>query len=521
MNQWERISIMSCRFDSRIGAMISLLLLGNLAQAAEGTEKRPVRGSIHLGEGVSLAKPPAAAQELSDAFAEVVAKVEPSVVSVYTSRTVQATRGGGMPFPFLFGIPPQDDEEGSAAPRKQQGGGSGFVVDGSGYILTNAHVVKDQEEIKVELFDRTRLDAKVVGIDEKADVAVLKVETGKSKLQVMAFGNSDELRIGQWVLAMGNPYMFRNTVTAGIVSAKGRNEMQGDGYSDYIQTDAAVNPGNSGGPLVNLKGQVIGINSSIWSRSGGYQGISFAIPINMVRRIAEDLIFDGAVSRGWLGLSIDDVDPELAEALNIPGRNGARVMQVVPGAPAEKAGVKSGDIVLSIAGQTVTGSADLRNRVAAERPGTKIVVKVLRESKELDIPIVLGKLGDAPSESVQTSTGEVTPIESMDGSYSVRRFGLKFIDLTEKDRSELGLSKDTKGAIIAGVQPGSGAAEKGLKEGMVVLEVDADRKAILVNSARDCAKTLAKIPAGGTVALKVQQRDRIWFVGLRAKEDKK
>ena len=500
-------------------ATVSLVaLLGSTACAAD-KDKRPERGSVRMGEGTSLAKPPAAAEELSNAFAEVVAQTEPSVVSVYTSRTVQSAMNGAMPFPFLFGIP--GGEEGQGGPRKQEGGGSGFVIDATGYILTNAHVVKDQDEIKVELYDRTRLDAKVVGIDEKSDVAVLKVEPGKTKLRVMAFGNSDDVRIGQWVLAMGSPYMFRYAVTAGIVSAKGRNEMQGDGYSDYIQTDAAVNPGNSGGPLVNLRGQVIGINSSIWTRSGGYQGISFAIPINMAKRIAEDLVYEGSVSRGWLGLSIDDVDPELADALAIPGRNGARVMQLVPGAPADKAGVKAGDIVLSLSGKVVTGSADLRNRVAAERPGTKVTLRVLRDGKELDVVVPLGKLGDTTPETFETAEGETNPIENMDGTFSNRRFGLQLSDLSETDRNRLGLPKGAKGALISGVAPQSPAAEKGLKEGMLVIAMAADRQEFPVGGAKDLAKLLAKVPAGGTVALKVQSKDRIWLVGLRAKEGKK
>lgn len=495
-------------------------VLGTVACATD-KDKRPERGAVRMGEGTSLAKPPAAAQELSDAFAEVVAQTEPSVVSVYTSRTVQAVGNGPMPFPFLFGIPGQGGEEGPGAPRKQEGGGSGFVIDATGYILTNAHVVKDQDEIKVEMFDRTRFDAKVVGIDEKSDVAVLKVEPGKVKLRVMAFGNSDEVRIGQWVLAMGSPYMFRNTVTAGIVSAKGRNQMQGDGYSDYIQTDAAVNPGNSGGPLVNLRGQVVGINSSIWTRSGGYQGISFAIPINMAKRIAEDLIYDGSVSRGWLGISIDDVDPELADALAIPGRNGARVMQLVPGAPADKAGVKAGDIVLSLGGKTVTGSADLRNRVAAERPGTKVTLRILRDGKELDVVVPLGKLGDTMPETFETADGETNPVENVDGTYSNSRFGLQLSDLEENDKNRLGLPKGAKGALISGVAPQSPAADKGLREGMLVVAMASDRQEHQVGSAKELAKLLAKVPPGGTIALKVQSKDRIWLVGLRARESKK
>lgn len=510
------------RHTANLIALTSMVAVLGTSACALDKDVRPQRGSIHLGDGASLAKPPAAAQELSDAFAEVVSQAEPSVVSVYTTRTIQAVGNGAMPFPFLFGIPGGGDEDGpEMSPRKQQSGGSGFVIDASGYVLTNAHVVKDQDEIKVELFDRSRFDAKVVGIDEKADVAVLKVEPGKAKLRVMAFGNSDDVRIGQWVLAMGSPFMFRNTVTAGIVSAKGRNEMQGDGYSDYIQTDAAVNPGNSGGPLVNLRGQVVGINSSIWSRSGGYQGISFAIPINQARRIAEDLIYDGSVSRGWLGLSIDDVDPELADALNIPGRNGARVMQVLPGAPAQKAGMKAGDIVLAISGKGVTGSADLRNRVAAERPGTRISLRVLRDGKELDVDVSLGKLGDASTETFETADGESNPIENLDGTYSNRRFGLQLSDPTESDRNRFGLPAALEGALISGVAPESPASEKGIKPGMMVVSMAANRTEYPISNAKDLAKLLAKVPVGGTIALKVQSKGRTWLVGLRAREDKK
>jgi serine protease Do len=368
----------------------------------------------------------------------------------------------------------------------------------------------------VELQDRTRFEARVVGIDEKADVAVIKIEPGKTKLAVASFGNSDELRIGQWVLALGNPYMFRNTVTAGIVSAKGRNEMEGDGYADYIQTDAAVNPGNSGGPLVNLKGQVVGINSSIWSRSGGYQGISFAIPIDMAKRIAEDLICEGVVTRGWLGLVIEDVDPELADALKIPGRNGAKVVQVAPGSPAMAAGAKGGDIVLQLSGKPVTGSADLRNRVASDRPGTKVPLHILRDGKEMDLTVTLGKLGSTTDDSSMAS------LESPDGTYLARRFGLKLANLGDKERTDNGLPANLKGVLVAGVAQGSPAQEKGIREGSVILEViDPDRRGTFATSPAQVAKLLGQIPSGSTVALKVAYRDQVRLVGLRAREEKK
>jgi len=491
-----------------------ILLLGTVGWSASDTA-RPVRGSLHLGDGSQLAKPPAVAQELSDAFAAVVQQVQPAVVTVYTTRTIEV-QAQGIPLPFLFGFPQEQEGPPPEQKRKEMGGGSGFVIDARGYVLTNAHVVKDQDEIKVELPDRTRFDAKVVGIDEKADVAVLRIDPGKTRLSVAAFGDSDKLRIGEWVLALGNPYMFRNTVTAGIVSALGRNEMEGEGYSDYIQTDAAVNPGNSGGPLVNLKGEVVGINSSIWSRSGGYQGISFAIPIDMAKRIAEDLIYDGVVTRGWLGMVIEDVDPELADALRIPGRNGAKVVQVAPGSPAMAGGAKAGDIVLDLSGKPVTGSADLRNRVASMRPGTKVDLHVLRDGKETDLSVTLGKLGSTSEDS------SMAGLEGPDGTYLVPRFGLKLGVLGDKEKVANGLPASIRGVLVVDVAQGSPAQEKGIRAGMAILEfIDTDRKDIVAGSPSVLAKLLAGIPSGGTVALKVADHDQIRLVGLRAVEDKR
>lgn len=492
---------------------VAFLVLAVSASCADKSA-RPDRLSLHLGQGPAVPKVSEAALALSNAFADVVDHVEPVVVSVYTSKTVAVQGAGPMPFPFFFGFP--GDMEGMPAPQerhKQEGGGSGFIIDERGYILTNAHVVKDQDEIKVELWDRARFDAKVVGVDEKADVAVLKIDPGKTKLQSAAFGNSDQVRIGQWVLALGNPYMFKNTVTAGIVSAKGRNELQGEGYADHIQTDAAVNPGNSGGPLVNLKGEVVGINSSIWSRSGGYQGISFAIPINMARRIAEDLICDGVVSRGWLGLVIEDVDPDLAEALRLPSRDGAKVVQVAPGSPSQTAGVKPGDVVLKVGDVAVKGSADLRNRVASERPGTKVRLRILRDGKEQDVEVLLGRVGGEL---------EAMPMEAPDGTFSLPRLGMRLGDLDQKTRTENGLPTGVTGASIVSVAPGSPAQEKGLRAGMILVEIlDAGRNSTMVKSASAAATRLGQVKSGEIVALKVVSKEQIRLIGLRAREEKK
>lgn len=505
---------MSMHHRRSIAGAFLLLALALPGRAAE--EARPPRGTIPLGRGSALAQPPEAARALSDAFVQVAKVVQPSVVTIYTSRSVEVARGGMFPFQFFFG--PQDpDQQAQPAPRqKQEGGGSGFVIHEKGYIMTNAHVVKDQDEIKVELSDRTRFDAKVVGIDEKTDVAVLRIEPGKHALQPVAFGSSDDIQIGEWVLAIGNPYLFRNTVTAGIVSAKGRTDAAGDGYANHIQTDAAVNPGNSGGPLVNLRGQVIGINSSIWTRSGGYQGISFAIPIAMATRVAEDLIHEGRVVRGWLGLNIADLDPDLADALGIAGRNGARVDQVQGGSPADKAGVKPGDVILAVGDTVVTGASDLRNRVAANRPGTKIRLKLQRDGKEIGVDVVLGTLpGDAVSDS---GTDASTSVTTADGSIISKRFGLRIRDLDATSRKQLGLDPGLMGVLVADVDTDYPAYEKGIRPGMAILQWIAGSKSGVPSSARELADALDKVPTGTTVALKVSSGGRTWLVGLRAAE---
>lgn len=510
--------------DHRRTLVCSFLVVALAAHgfAASSDEKRPARGSLPLGQGSALAKPPEAARALSDAFVQVARTVQPSVVSIYTSKTIEVARGGVFPFQFFFGLQDPDQSMPQQTPKqKQEGGGSGFVINDKGYVMTNAHVVKDQDEIKVELSDRTRFDAKVVGIDEKTDVAVLKIDPGKHELIPVAFGNSDDVQIGEWVLAIGNPYLFRNTVTAGIVSAKGRTTAEGDGYADHIQTDAAVNPGNSGGPLVNLRGQVIGINSSIWTRSGGYQGISFAIPIAMASRVAEDLIHDGKVVRGWLGLNIADLDPDLADALGIPGRNGVRIDKAQPGSPADKAGVKAGDIVLAIDDVIVSGAADLRNRVAANRPGTKIRLKVLRDGKESTIDVVLGTLpGDAVASSDDNASAGAS-VTGPDGTITSNRFGLRIRDLDAETRRKLNLDAGSSGVLVDGVDDESAAFEKGVRPGMAILQWIAGRQSGSPKTARDLASALDKVPAGTTVALKVSSGERTWLVGLRAMEPDK
>jgi serine protease Do len=381
-------------------------------------------------------------------------------------------------------------------------------------------VVKDMDEIKVELSDRTRLEAIVVGMDEKSDVALLKLPVRKDggKYPSASFADSDSLKIGEMVLAIGNPFQFRNTITMGIVSATGRTEgASADAYADYIQTDAAVNPGNSGGPLVNLRGQVVGINSSIWTRSGGYQGISFAIPINQARRIAEDLAYDGEVSRGWLGVSIEDLDSELAEALGIDGRNGAKIVQVNPQTPAEKAGLKAGDVVLAIDGHVVSGSADLRNRVAALRPNQKVNFRLQRDGKELVLPVVVGRL---KGEVTSQGDGEETPSgvrQDADGSYTLKNLGLRLSVLNDKARERGQVGKEIQGVAVS-VMPDSPASDKAIPEGAVLVAWKGPQAGAF-QPVKDLAAVVAelrRIPSGSAVALMFQKGEQKRLVGIKS-----
>ena len=337
---------------------------------------RPRASTTPRDVGVGLA------HQLSTAFEDVADHVRPSVVSVSTRRGMQNTVAAGLapqqpqanPFqesPFgdffdhFFG--PGGPQFGPGMQQPQEGLGSGFVVSKDGYILTNAHVVEGADEITVRTNDERDLEAKLVGSDPQTDLAVLKVEDGK--LDALELGDSDSLRVGQWVVAAGTPFGLSSSITSGIVSATGRSNLRIADYENFIQTDAAINPGNSGGPLLDLEGKVVGINTAIFSRSGGYMGIGFAIPINMAKNVMNSLIADGKVTRGRLGAWIQDLDDDLAESFDYDSRNGVLIGDVDPESPAGKAGLQSGDIVLEYDGEPVTKADDLRMRVAGTKPG--------------------------------------------------------------------------------------------------------------------------------------------------------
>lgn len=411
-------------------------------------------GAVHQVHAASSAN--GAAQGLPD-FINLAKKLGPSVVNVSTT-TVRGSEGNA-PGPFGDNDPAEEFWQrffGGRTPRgpqRQSGVGSGFIVDADGTILTNYHVVDGAQKLSVTLSDGRKYDAKVIGRDQKSDIAVIKIEAGRS-LPVAPLGDSDRLEVGEWVMAIGNPFGLDHTVTSGIVSAKGRNIGQGP-YDNFIQTDASINPGNSGGPLINLRGEVVGINSAIFSQSGGNIGIGFAIPSNAVKELLPQLRDKGKVVRGFIGASVQKVSPEIAESLGINPARGALVADLVKGGPAERAGMKTGDVIVEFDRRAIKDSADLPQQVARVAPGAAVQVKVIRDGKETTLPLTVGEMKEAEV-AASTQDGEL---------------GLTVQPLTPQMAENLGLER-TDGLVISAVKPGSAADEAGLRSGDVILEVN-------------------------------------------------
>ncbi|WP_206035615.1 Do family serine endopeptidase [Roseomonas sp. HF4] len=426
--------------------------------------------------GTAQTQPPVAAPRLpGPSFADVVERVAPAVVRV-TAREGAAAEAPGRP-PFGRGLPGQPGQ-------RRAGQGSGFVVDADGYIVTNAHVVAGAERVTVGLHDGRDLVARVVGADAATDIALLKVESGAA-LPALGFGDSDRARVGDWVMAMGNPFGLGGSVTAGIVSARGRQIGAGP-YDDFIQTDASINPGNSGGPLFNAAGEVVGVNTAIYSPSGGNIGIGFAVPSKIVTQVVAQLREHGSVQRGWLGVSLQRMDADLAAALRVAEAKGALVSGVEPGSPAERAGLRAGDVITAIDGRAVEGPRDLAMGVAAVAPGGTARLALLREGATMEQAVALGS---HPSNRAAAGKPE---------------------------RPSLGISLAPNpaggGVVVSGVAPGSPAAERGLREGDVVLRAG-DRE---VRAPQDvvAAVEAARAAGRGAVALQVERDGGRRFVAL-------
>ena len=345
---------------------------------------------------------------------------------------------------------------------RQQGMGSGSIIDSKGYILTNHHVVGEADRILVILYDGTEKEAKLVGTDPETDIAVVKIEG--NGLPVLPMGNSDEILVGEDVIAVGNPFGLIQTVTYGIISAKGRSNVGINEYENFIQTDAAINPGNSGGPLVSLRGEIIGVNSAIFTRSGGYQGIGFAVPINMARKIMRDLIDKGTVSRGWLGVGIQNVSHDLAQAFQLDNTKGSLITGVMPDTPAKKAGMRKGDVVIRINEKSIRDSNHLRNEIANAGAFADIEIELIRDGKSVIIQL---KLDERPRKlgQIKVAPQAVPTIEQ------VEMLGMIVEELTEKTAKQLGIETGS-GIVIVEVKPGSPAEKTGLLPGMIVQEVE-------------------------------------------------
>jgi serine protease Do len=440
--------------------------------------------------------------ETSKAFSEIANSVSPVVVNISTTKIVKREAPSFFDDPFFNFFGPSQDF-GSPKKWKEQSLGSGVIVSGDGYIITNNHVIEQAEEIKVTLYDKKSFKGKIVGADPKTDIAVIKINAGG--LPAAAWADSDKLQVGEFVLAIGNPFGLSHTVTMGIISAVGRASVGIADYEDFIQTDAAINPGNSGGPLVNIKGEVIGINTAIFSKTGGYQGIGFSVPSNLVRSVMEDLIKYGKKTRGWLGVSIQKLTPELAEKFGIKDSDGALVGDVVKGSPAEKAGIIRGDIVLEYNGKKVNDADGLRNTVAQTKAGSQVNIKILRKGKEYNFTVTITESPKEPGEAKIESV----PVDAARGDALA---GLEVIELTKEIAQQLGLNRDEKGVVLLKVEAGSAAEEAKLRKGDVIQEIDTKK----VANINDFNKIAPTIKPGATVLLFINRGGQKFYTAIKA-----
>ena len=461
----------------------------------------------------------AGAAELPD-FTTLVEKNNTAVVNISTTQKISANERPQLPegldipegtpldefFKHYFGeggpgAPggPGGQGEDGGQPNEVKSLGSGFIISPDGYILTNQHVVKDADEIVVRLQDRRELVAKVVGSDKRSDIALLKIDA--TGLPVLNIGSSDTLKVGSWVLAIGSPFGFDHSVTAGIVSAKGRS-LPSDNYVPFIQTDVAINPGNSGGPLFNMGGQVVGVNSQIYSRTGGSMGISFAIPIEVAMKVVDQLKTSGHVSRGWLGVQIQDVTRELAESFGMKKPQGALVSKVLPKSPAEAAGLQIGDIITGYNKQEIISSSTLPPMVGDTKIGDNATLSVIRQGQTKDIPVKIGVLPDED---------EVIAIAPETGGKDVDRLGLIVSGLTNEQREQLEVKQN--GVLVQDVKQGA-AMDAGIRRGDVILRIQDQ----VIKEAKQFNEVVKGLPKGKSIAMLVQRRGGSQFLALKLKD---
>jgi len=458
--------------------------------------------------GADKNKSLSALNALSDAFTQVSEQASPAVVYIEVEKEVkrgrmpQGFRGNGFPGDFFerfFGQPMPSQPRVPEGKREPYGQGSGFVITPDGYIVTNNHVVSEADGIRVKLKDGRELEAEVVGSDPQTEIALIKVDA--DGLPTLPLGDSDELKVGEWVLAIGNPFGLTDTVTAGIVSARGRGNVGITDYADFIQTDAAINPGNSGGPLVNLHGEVVGLNTAIYSRSGGYMGIGFAIPVNMVKFVKDQLIENGSITRGFLGVLIQNLTPDLAESFGLEDGIGILIGEVSEDSPASKGGLESGDVIVKFEGQPVEEVGSFRSRIASTPPGEKVRLEIIRDGKRITKRVEIGTLDE------QSAVVKSTP------SGTQMKMGLTVQNLTDEIAARLGYDEET-GVVVTEVENGSAAAAAGLKPGVLIKEVN--RKP--VQNTREFTKAMKDADPDKPVLLLVQDGEYSRFVALSTED---
>ena len=445
------------------------------------------------------------ALELPD-FTELVKDNSPAVVNISTKQKIQAHKKlpHGLKIPDMpEGSPWNDlfkrffeDRENSEG-FNPQSLGSGFIVDTDGYIVTNHHVIKDADEILVRLSDRRELVAKLIGSDERSDIALLKIDA--DSLPVVKIGNSEKLKVGEWAMAIGSPFGFDHSVSVGVVSAIGRNNLPNSNYVPFIQTDVAINPGNSGGPLFNLKGEVIGINSQIYTRTGGFMGLSFSIPINVAMNVIDQIKKDGHVTRGWLGVLIQEVNRELAESFGMKQPRGAAVLQVLENSPAEAAGFKVGDVILKYGNKEIYRSSDLPLAVGTTEIGKRVKVKIIREGRSKTLTV---KISELPNQD-QLADNRHTPKKSQ-----INKLGMTVINITSEQRQQFGMDK--RGVFVKGITEGP-ARDAGLRRGDILLKLNYKD----INSVKEFKRVLRSLPKGKSVPVLIQRKKSPIFLAIK------
>nr|WP_245213351.1 DegQ family serine endoprotease [Rhizobacter sp. AJA081-3] len=458
-----------------------------------------------LAAAGGIVSQPARAQALPE-FADLADRVGPAVVNIRTTERRSARSSGGpeidedmLEFFKRFGLPipnqpsPRGQRPAPDGEPQQRGVGSGFILSADGYVMTNAHVVEGADEVFVTLTDKREMKARIIGADRRSDVALVKIDA--AGLPTVRIGDVSRLRVGEWVIAIGSPFGLENTVTAGIVSAKSRDTGE---FLPLIQTDVAINPGNSGGPLINMRGEVVGINSQIYSRSGGYMGISFAIPIDEASRVAEQLKTTGRVSRGRIGVSIDQVTKDVAESIGLGKPTGALVRSVEAGGPAEKAGIEAGDIITRFDGRVVEKSGDLPRIVGGVKPGSKSTVQVFRRGAYKDLGVMVAEI--EPDKVKRTAEAETKP------PATVSTMGIAVSDLNEAQKRELKLKNGVRVEVADGA-----AARAGLREGDVILSLDNTE----ITSAKQFEAVVSKLDKSRAVTALVRRGDTVNFLIIR------